>query len=354
MKRRLVLQGRVVHGDGEGRAIGYPTANLDDEYFRTNPQTRGVFASLTWVDGRSYDSVSVIGVPDRKHRAKIETHLFGRRLNLYGRTLTVDLLEKIRPLQWYATTAGLLGKIESDVRRAKKIIGQTRRDRERQAGALKTAVRELGVGMRHVRKIFRVGRSELAVRDDLKKIFHRRQAAFPFIVAFGPSGAFMHHVPTRRKLRNGDAVVIDLGIKVDGFCSDLTRTYHLGRPTPLFQKRYHEVLKAQRAGIAAVRPFISGQTVDRVVRGRLARAGLQAYFVHSTGHGLGRRIHQPPSLGPKSVDIVLPGDYVTVEPGIYQPGWGGIRIEDMVFVTSSGREVLTAHIPRELSDVVID
>jgi methionine aminopeptidase len=353
MKRQKLLYGRVIHGDGQGLKIGYPTANLDDKYFQTNPQSRGVFASRVWMNGQQYGGVSIVGVPDVHRQPKFETHLLNVDAGFYGQHMIVELINRIRPLVWYRTQSALVRRIARDVQLAKKYIHRDDVEKLRKIIAIRTAVRELEQGMRHVPEILRVGRTELEVRDHLRWVFRRRQPSFPFIIASGPSATFMHHSPTRRKLRLGDAVVVDLGIKVGGFCSDLTRTFILGTPSPLLRKRYLAVLEAHKRGVRATVPFVSGKSIDDVVRGSLRAAGLQSAFIHSTGHGVGKVIHEPPSLGPKSVDMVLPGQIVTIEPGVYFQHWSGIRIEDMVLVTDRGSEVLTKNIPRRLSDVIV-
>lgn len=353
MKRQALLYGRVIHGDGQGRKIGYPTANLADRYFKTNPQSRGVFASRAWLNGKRYDGVSVVGVPDRKKQAKIETHLLDVVFDFYGQDLTVELLGRIRPLVWYASPSALLRRIRLDVRQARSLIRLADHRDEQKIAAVRTALPELIAGMKHMPEILRVGRTELEVRDRLRRVFKKRQPSFPFIVAAGPSGAFMHHAPTRRKLRAGDSVVVDLGIKVNDYCTDLTRTYFMGRPSALLKQRYLKVLKAQERGLTKVAPFSWGKEIDRIVRGSLRDGQLHKAFIHSTGHGVGLKIHQPPSLGPRSVDMLLPGQIVTVEPGIYFKGWGGIRIEDMVLVGNHGASSLTTKIPRSLREMTI-
>lgn len=353
MKRQALLHGRVIHGDGQGRKIGYPTANLDDRYFKTNPQSRGVFASRAWLNGRRFNGVSVIGVPDSRKRSKFETHLLDVDLDLYGSTMTFELLKKIRPLIWFARQSTLLRQIGRDVSAVRAVIRQADIDQARQHAAVATAVRELEIGMRQLPSILKPGRTEVEVRDKLLAVFRRRKPSFPFIVAAGPSGAFMHHAPTRRRLRAGDSVVVDLGITVDGFCSDLTRTYFLGTPTARQRQRYLRVLQAQAGGIKKVRPFVPAKLIDNVVRSSLTAGELRDAFIHTTGHGLGRKIHEPPALGARSVDMLLPGQIVTVEPGAYFKDWGGIRIEDMVLLTNRSAEHLTRRIPRTLAEMIV-
>jgi Xaa-Pro aminopeptidase len=171
--------------------------------------------------------------------------------------------------------------------------------------------------------------------------------AFDVIVASGPRSALPHARPTARKVRNGEIVLLDFGCVVKGYHSDMTRTVILGRATRAFQEAYRVVLRAQEMGIAALEPGTAGREIDALVRDQIAREGFRRFFPHSLGHGVGLRVHETPWLGPRSKDILETGNVVAVEPGIYLPGRGGIRIEDMVLITEKGRRVLTAA-PKEL------
>lgn len=353
MHKQFLLYGKVIHGDGIGRKIGYPTANLDPKYFRINMQLPGVHAARAWVQGKRYDAVAIIGMPWRGKGRKIEVHLLDVDLNLYGQTVTAELLGRIRPLRSYVSMPALLRRIRLDIRLARKMIERADVQQVKKIASIRTAVKKLETGLRQVKQILQIGRSEIEVRNRSLKIFAPLQPSFPFIIAFGFSAAAMHHVPTRRKLKSGDMIVVDLGVIVNGYCSDLTRTFILGQPSPLLRKRYQAVLRAHGRGVRAVRPFIFGKAVDDIVRGSLRRDSLHSAFIHSTGHGVGKKIHQPPSLSPKSLDMLLPGDVVTIEPGVYFQDWGGIRIEDMVLVTDHGAELLTGRIPRQLHEMIL-
>lgn len=165
--------------------------------------------------------------------------------------------------------------------------------------------------------------------------------AFSTGVGAGPNGARPHHSATDRPIAEGEPIVIDMGARVDGYCADLTRTVVLGEPTPLFRERYNLVLSAQQAALDALRPGISGKEADAAARDVLVAAGAGEAFFHGLGHGVGLLIHEAPSLGQASEDTLQPGQIVTVEPGVYFDGWGGIRIEDLAVVTESGIEILS-------------
>ncbi len=165
--------------------------------------------------------------------------------------------------------------------------------------------------------------------------------AFSTGVGAGPHGARPHHSATDRPIEEGEPIVIDMGAKVDGYCADLTRTVVLGEPTELFRERYNLVLTAQQAALDAIRPGISGKEADSAARDVISAAGAGDAFFHSLGHGVGLLIHEAPSLGQASEDTLQPGHIVTIEPGVYYDGWGGIRIEDLAVVTESGIEILS-------------
>ena len=165
--------------------------------------------------------------------------------------------------------------------------------------------------------------------------------SFETIVASGERSALPHGHASAARLPRRGFVTLDFGVMLRGYCSDMTRTVYLGKPTREEKAAYAAVLRAEEAGIAAVRPGVAASQIDRAARGVLRREGLGKYFTHSTGHGLGLEIHEGPRLGAKVPDLLAKGMVVTVEPGIYLPGRFGIRIEDMVVVEESGARVLT-------------
>jgi len=164
--------------------------------------------------------------------------------------------------------------------------------------------------------------------------------SFETIVAGGPNGALPHAVPGDRPLRAGEPIVIDMGLVLDGYCSDMTRTVVLGEMDELTRERFRLVRQAQLAGTAAVKAGATGRQVDRAARRVIEAAGYGPAFGHSLGHGVGMAVHEPPSLAFRYNRKLRPGMVVTVEPGIYLPDWGGIRLENMVVVTAEGCQVL--------------
>jgi Xaa-Pro aminopeptidase len=165
--------------------------------------------------------------------------------------------------------------------------------------------------------------------------------SFPAIVAGGETAASPHADPGDREIEEGVLVVVDAGCVVDGYCSDCTRTFAVGEISDRLREIYALCLEAQLSGLAAVAPDAHGQAVDAVARDVIAAQGLGDAFGHGLGHGVGIQIHEAPSLRQESEDVLEPGNVVSVEPGIYLPGEGGVRIEDLVLVTENGAERLT-------------
>ena len=166
-------------------------------------------------------------------------------------------------------------------------------------------------------------------------------AAFETICASGFRSALPHGKASPKKIKTGDFVTLDYGALVHGYCSDITRTVVVGKASARQKKIYEIVKRAQRAAINKIRPGASTRAIDAAARNIISKAGYGARFGHGTGHGLGLEVHQGPSLSPRTDSRLIAGMIVTVEPGIYIPGFGGVRIEDDVRVTRSGHEVLT-------------
>lgn len=174
--------------------------------------------------------------------------------------------------------------------------------------------------------------------------------SFPTIVLFGARSALPHGHPSGRTLRKGDLVLVDFGCRVDGFCSDMTRTLVFGSVGPNQRKIYQIVQKAQDKARRAVRGGVTVAHIDKLARDWIAGAGYAEYFGHATGHGLGRRIHEKPRVSQHDRTVLRPNMVVTVEPGIYVPRLGGVRIEDTVVVTRDGSRLLT-RFSRDLMEI---
>ena len=188
-----------------------------------------------------------------------------------------------------------------------------------------------------------VGATEVSIALELEMWMRQNgadDASFEPIVGSGPLSAHIHHSPSDRQFEKGDFVLMDFGCKVDGYCSDFTRTVCIGSATDEQRETYDLVARAQAAGIAAIRAGATGVEVDEAARAIVRSAGSGDEFGHGLGHGLGLDIHEAPTLRWTSEDTLQPGNVVTVEPGVYVVGSGGVRIEDSVVVTHDGANVL--------------
>ncbi|GAW99724.1 M24 family metallopeptidase [Secundilactobacillus mixtipabuli] len=177
--------------------------------------------------------------------------------------------------------------------------------------------------------------------DVIMRDLGAEKASFDTIVASGQRAALPHGAATVKPVQSGEMITIDFGYYFDGYTSDLTRTIALGDPSEKLKRVYGIVQTAQRKIIAAIKPGVSGKQLDEIGRQFISEAGYGDYFNHGTGHGIGLDIHEGPALSMRSEDKMMASNVITVEPGIYLPGLGGIRIEDDVLVTASGQEILT-------------
>jgi Xaa-Pro aminopeptidase len=208
----------------------------------------------------------------------------------------------------------------------------------RKAAILASEVVEYAVGL------LKPGVREFEVAAEIEYQMRRRGAsgaAFESIVAFGARAALPHARPTAKRLRKNELVVLDLGAILGKYCSDITRTVYVGRAPARVRLWYQAVLEAQAAAIHAIGPGKSGGEVDAAARGVLAAYRLDQYFVHSTGHGLGLEVHEQPRLAKGQKTQLALGNVITIEPGVYIAGVGGIRIEDDIVVHEGRNEVLT-------------
>jgi Xaa-Pro aminopeptidase len=202
-------------------------------------------------------------------------------------------------------------------------------------------------------KLLKPGVREIQIAAEIEYQMRRRGAsgpAFQTIVAFGARSAHPHARPTDQRLRKNELVVLDLGVILGHYCSDITRTVFVGRAPARIRRWYRAVQEAQAAAVAATRTDVACEHVDAVARGVLAHYKLDHYFVHSTGHGLGLEVHEDPRVARGQKNVLVPGNVITIEPGVYVPGVGGIRIEDDVAVQADRSEVLT-RFPRDLIEI---
>ena len=248
--------------------------------------------------------------------------------------VTVDELNTLQ------ATAGKVFKEASETvsalrsRKDEAEIAKVRAASELAEGVLEDLLPELRPG---------ITERELAARIEYE--FKMRGASgpsFDTIALFGARSSLPHGQPGDRALQDGDVVLLDFGCRREGYCSDLTRTYAFGRiPGEWFQQIYELTLAAQRQAIEAVRPGVSCRDVDAAARDIISEGGHGRHFGHGLGHGVGIEIHEAPRLNPETTAVLEAGMVITIEPGIYVPGQGGVRIEDLIVVTQEGCNVLT-------------
>jgi Xaa-Pro aminopeptidase len=268
------------------------------------------------------------------------------RLAIEADSMTVGLEDKISdklPNLAIMPTTGLVEKLR---------LVKDREEIDLIREAIRQAERAFGV----IRASLRPEMTEKQICNELEhelRLFGAKDAAFPSIVAMGPRAALPHAIPGKDRLADHDSLLIDWGACEGLYRSDLTRTLATGKIPPKFARIYKTVLDAQRKAIDAIRPGATSQDVDDAARSVIARAGYGRRFTHGLGHGIGLQVHEGPRLAAKTQTVLKPGMIVTVEPGIYIPGWGGVRIEDDVLVTRNGHEVLT-NVPKELDEMIIE
>jgi Xaa-Pro aminopeptidase len=264
----------------------------------------------------------------RSSRSNIRVGIEAEHMPVSVRALLSKLLSKSARL---VETAGLVQELRA-VKDADE-IAHIRRAVDLGADLLSTAVGAIKPGV-----------PETVVAAELE--YGARTAgadgmSFDTIVASGARSALPHGKASAAPVARNGFVVLDYGVILAGYCSDMTRTVHVGRPSREARRMYGAVLEAQLAAIDAVRAGVSVADVDRAARSVLENSGLGKFFTHSTGHGVGLEIHEPPRIAKGGTDVLQSGMVITIEPGVYVPERGGVRIEDMVVVTDSGCDVLT-------------
>lgn len=214
---------------------------------------------------------------------------------------------------------------------------------ESEIRAIKKSVRLAKKVLEKAVRSARPGRTEVSIANHIEGWFveHGARISFEPIVAAGNNAAMPHARPGRAKIRKNDFVMIDLGAKLDSYNSDITRMAMLGRQSPRFREMYDIVDEARKRAIAKIRPGVGISDVDKAARSFMEGEGYGRSFGHATGHGVGMSIHEEPSISGSNPGKLVSGMVFTVEPAIYIPGFGGVRIEDMVLVTDNGCEVLT-------------
>jgi Xaa-Pro aminopeptidase len=223
----------------------------------------------------------------------------------------------------------------------------------RELASLRRAAKLTDDAFAHILGFLRPGVSEVEVALELERYMRAQGAeakSFDIVVASGGRSAMPHGVASAKPLERGDLVTLDFGAQVDGYHADMTRAVAVGEINDELRGMYHAVLEAEQAALEAAAPGVAGSELDALARRVLARHGMEALFAHSLGHGVGLQIHEGPKLSLDSSDVLAPGMTVTIEPGVYRPGFGGVRIEDLVLITPDGSEPLSLA-PKQLITV---
>ena len=216
---------------------------------------------------------------------------------------------------------------------------------ENEIALMREAAELTSAGMRVAGEVMAVGVKEYEVAAEIEYAMRKQGSsgtAFETIVASGLCSAFPHGGCSDKKIREGDLVVVDVGATFQFYRSDMSRTFVIGKASEKQKKLYEVVRRAQEMAFEKVKANVKSKDVDAAARAAIANAGYGDYFVHGLGHGVGLEVHEPPTLSPDSKDVLAAGNVVTVEPGVYLVGFGGIRIEDTVLVQKKGAEKLTS------------
>jgi Xaa-Pro aminopeptidase len=264
----------------------------------------------------------------------LATRLSGRTVGFEAHVLTVSALETLRG--GGVETVARTGLVE----RLRAVKEPEELEALRAAAGISDAVFGALAEERFT------GRTEIDLAWRVRELFHEQgssELAFETIVACGENGASPHAECRHVEIGSGTLVTVDAGCKVGAYNSDCTRTFATGDLPDELARAYDVCLQAQLAGLEAIGPGVSGAAADRAARGVIEDAGWGEEFGHGLGHGIGLDVHEAPTMRPESTDALQPGNVVSCEPGIYIPGLGGVRIEDMVLVSDEGRERLTAH-----------
>lgn len=258
-----------------------------------------------------------------------------RRLGFERSRISFDLFDALRShLPLKSSLEPVAGWIERlRMRKSEREIALIRQSVETNSRAFDLAIRHLRAGMTE---------NDLAAEIEYRmRRLGAEKPAFDTIVAAGARSALPHASPTAVRIKARDLVLVDMGAMQEGYASDMTRMLYFGTPGLKARRLYHAVEEAQLAALAAVRAGVQAGAVDKAARRVLRTAGFERAFVHSTGHGLGLEIHEAPRLGKRESLVLEPGMTITIEPGAYLEGFGGVRIEDTVVVTANGCDVLT-------------
>lgn len=310
----------------------------------------GAMALLISEQGEDVLYVSGVNYEQAKAEAKdVTVELLKRGENLMEKIANNTSAKKFAvdtlPIQSWRALAKALGG-EEKLEPANNLIRDLRKTKsQEEIQLIREACKLANIGMRVASETIRPDIKEKQVAAEAEYAMRKAGSegvAFETIVASGFCCAYPHGTFLEKNIQKGDGVVVDLGATHRFYRSDITRTFFVGKPTDKQRKIYETVQLAQQKGFETIKPGVLASEVDLAARRVIEEAGFGEFFVHNLGHGVGLEVHEAPVLSPDSKDILEAGNVVTVEPGIYLPGFGGVRIEDTVLVTKDGAEKLTA------------
>ncbi|MBW2001362.1 MAG: aminopeptidase P family protein [Deltaproteobacteria bacterium] len=263
-----------------------------------------------------------------------------RKLGFEGGYLIWDTYQKAKEKASHHSPSVELTALSNLVEELRKIKGPEEID------MLKKSAKLMGDVLAQVIDGLRPGQIENDIAWKIETLIRKQGAdgaSFPPIIASGENGALPHAVPTKRRIKKGEPIILDVGAKIGGYCSDMTRTVFLGTPPSDFKEIYKIVREAQVTALESVRPGMTTDAADMIARDVIKNAGFGDFFGHSLGHGIGMATHEGPSVGQLKPEVLKEGMVFTIEPGIYIPGKGGIRLEEMVVLQENGAELLTTN-----------
>ena len=319
----------------------------DDSYLLITPEKKYLITDGRYVEEAENSTTGYDIVTWKEHPASFVAELLAERakkkLGICDNNITVNWYKKL-------VSAGI------DMAPLDTVIARIREEKsEGEIGKITASLRAVEAAFREFKEIIKSGMSEKELKLELEYRMYAygvEKPSFDTIVATGANSSLPHAHAGDRTIAAGSILLIDFGGIIDGYCSDLTRTLFVAEVSAEWRQRYELVLAAQKAGIAAVRQGAELRAIDRAARDVFAKEGVAEYFVHSLGHGVGLDVHELPRLSASAMGRMPAGAVCTVEPGLYFPGEGGIRIEDMVLAGRNGSRVLST-LEKDLEAMVV-
>ena len=328
-----------------------------DALLITNPCNRSYMTNFTGTAGVAIVSADdAVFITDFRYTEQAEKEIKGYRIVQHSKTIVEEVAAQVQKMNVktlgfekddmaFGLYESYKDQVKAELKPVSGIVEKLRMVKTPdEIDILKKAAKIADDAYEHIVKFIKPGISELDVSNELE-FFMRKQGAtsssFSIIVASGLRSALPHGVATEKIIETGDFVTLDYGALYQGYISDITRTLAVGEPTDKLKEIYAVTLAAQELALKEIKPGMTGIEADAIARDYITLKGYAEAFGHSTGHGIGMEVHEAPGLSFRSETILEPNMVVTVEPGIYLPGIGGVRIEDDIVITESGNQRLT-------------